>query len=269
MFFGRRLRELRRHRGFSLSEFARRTGFSASYLSAVERGLARPNAFFVSRAADVLCVSPAYLESGSEDVLDGDGVRQLRESRGLSIAELAEISGIPAETIRRVESGEFLPGEEEVERLSEALNYPLEPPAKSSGELVYASLGRRIRRFRCRQGLSVSEIARRVGVSPGLISQIESGRTIPLLKTLESIARCLNVPLANLLTEEKDIQKTLVSLDKNTREAIADPKVQVLLKALSDCDAREFWFILEFINFFHRQAPGENTGSHSTFEKSW
>lgn len=264
MFLGRQLRELRRQQGISLSEFARLTGFSASYLSAVERGLIKPNPFFISRAADVLCVSPSYLEAVAKDVLDGDGVRELRESRGLSISELAEISGIPAETIRRMESGEVLPGEEEVEKLSEALNYPLEPPVDSLGGFVNASLGGRIRRLRRQKGLSVSEIARRVGVSPGLISQVETGRTIPLLKTLEAIAKCLNVSLASLLTEEKDVQNVLVNLDENTREVIVDPKVQVLLGALRDCDAREFWFVLEFINFFHRQTSYEHPDDHST-----
>lgn len=253
MLFGRRLREIRRQQGISLSEFARLTGFSASYASAVERGLKKPTPSFICRAGGVLKVSTAYLESLAEDAPEWEQVRELRENRGLSVADLAEISGVPAETIKRIEAGQVLPTAEEIKKLAEALNYPLELPLAANKGFSPVSLGWQIRKTRCEQGLSVTEFAEKAGVSPGLISQIEGGYTVPLLETLEAIARCLNVSLASLLTEENNVDSVLAGLDEETRRALGDPKVQALLCALRDCDAREFWFVLEFIAFFIRQ----------------
>lgn len=54
-------------------------------------------------------------------------------------------------------------------------------------------IGRKIRDIRKGKNLYASEIARRAGVSNGLMSRIENGRTIPSLPVLLSIIKALEV----------------------------------------------------------------------------
>jgi transcriptional regulator with XRE-family HTH domain len=57
-----------------------------------------------------------------------------------------------------------------------------------------------IKQLRERKGWSQSELARRAGISQGVLSDIESGRTKnPRSDTLAAIARALKVPIEKLL----------------------------------------------------------------------
>jgi transcriptional regulator with XRE-family HTH domain len=56
-------------------------------------------------------------------------------------------------------------------------------------------IGARVASFRARRGRKVSELAREVGVSPSLISQIERGQSRPSVSTLFALAEALEVPV--------------------------------------------------------------------------
>jgi transcriptional regulator with XRE-family HTH domain len=56
-------------------------------------------------------------------------------------------------------------------------------------------IGARVASFRARRGRKVSELARQVGVSPSLISQIERGQSRPSVSTLFALAEALEVPV--------------------------------------------------------------------------
>jgi transcriptional regulator with XRE-family HTH domain/quercetin dioxygenase-like cupin family protein len=56
-------------------------------------------------------------------------------------------------------------------------------------------VGERIREERMRRGLSVRGLARNVGVSASLISQIETGRSRPSVSTLYAITKALDISL--------------------------------------------------------------------------
>lgn len=60
-------------------------------------------------------------------------------------------------------------------------------------------LGARVRTARMARGLSVRGVARSLGVSPSLISQIENGRTQPSVSTLYALAAHLKVSVDILL----------------------------------------------------------------------
>ncbi|MBX6169035.1 MAG: helix-turn-helix transcriptional regulator, partial [Thermobispora bispora] len=62
-------------------------------------------------------------------------------------------------------------------------------------------IGRAIRRARRDRGISLRELARLVGVSPGTISAIENGKTGITIARLSRIASALGVPPAALLEE--------------------------------------------------------------------
>lgn len=60
-------------------------------------------------------------------------------------------------------------------------------------------VGETLKAVRGEQGLSQGELARRAGLSPQYISDVEKGRARPSLKALEKIAAALGVPVARLL----------------------------------------------------------------------
>lgn len=62
-----------------------------------------------------------------------------------------------------------------------------------------AALGLEIHTERQRQGLSVSALSKRSGVSFGLISQLERGLGNPSFLSLQKLAETLGLPLARLL----------------------------------------------------------------------
>src|SRR5436853_5033068 len=61
-------------------------------------------------------------------------------------------------------------------------------------------LGERLRRERDRLGLSLRELARRLDVSPSLVSQIETGKIQPSVRTLYAIVSELGVSLDDLFS---------------------------------------------------------------------
>ncbi len=60
-------------------------------------------------------------------------------------------------------------------------------------------LGARLRAERLRQGMSLRELARRLGVSPSALSQIETGKAQPSVSKLFDIVNLLNTSLDGLL----------------------------------------------------------------------
>jgi DNA-binding XRE family transcriptional regulator/quercetin dioxygenase-like cupin family protein len=56
-------------------------------------------------------------------------------------------------------------------------------------------IGRRLAAYRGQRGMRVAELAREIGVTPSLISQIERGLSRPSVSTLFAIAQALDVPV--------------------------------------------------------------------------
>ena len=66
--------------------------------------------------------------------------------------------------------------------------------AQAGGDLA-GDIGRRLAAHRGQRGMRVAELAREVGVTPSLISQIERGLSRPSVSTLFAIAQALDVPV--------------------------------------------------------------------------
>jgi len=72
---------------------------------------------------------------------------------------------------------------------------------------MHSDLGSRLRKLRKELGFSVTELAKEVGVTRGLISQVENGRANPSLTTLRRIAEVLCIPLFYLfISGDKDLR---------------------------------------------------------------
>ena len=62
----------------------------------------------------------------------------------------------------------------------------------AAGDLA-GDIGRRLAAYRAERGLRVAELAREIGVTPSLISQIERGQSRPSVSTLFALAQALDV----------------------------------------------------------------------------
>ncbi|MCL6442633.1 MAG: helix-turn-helix domain-containing protein [Alicyclobacillus sp.] len=109
------------------------------------------------------------------------------------------------------------------------------------------ALGRKLRAERERKGFGLRELARRIGVSGSLISQIESGKTKPSVSTLYAMVTELGISVESLFSEDGQAEDRAAPLQPSTglgvlREsgapwpaspaAVSDP-VQVPSAALS------------------------------------
>ena len=77
---------------------------------------------------------------------------------------------------------------------------------ESREKVLEVAIGREIRSFRKSQGITVSELSDKTGLSIGMLSKIENGNTSPSLTTLQLLANALNVSLTaffRLFEEER------------------------------------------------------------------
>lgn len=102
-----------------------------------------------------------------------------------------------------------------------ALPEPTEPPAPDA-------VGQRLRARRLERGISLRELARRVGVSASFISQVELGRASPSVGTLYSLVNELDVSIDDLLNGEPAVSATVVPRSEETRRASRDAFAHVL-----------------------------------------
>jgi transcriptional regulator with XRE-family HTH domain len=77
------------------------------------------------------------------------------------------------------------------------------PEGSRPAERDRSTLGERLRHARVQQGLSLRELARRLEVSPSLVSQIETAKIQPSVRTLYAIVTELGVSLDEMFAVEE------------------------------------------------------------------
>jgi len=80
---------------------------------------------------------------------------------------------------------------------------PQQAARRSARPPLEEDVGPRLRAYREQRGLSLRELARRLGVSPSAISQIETGKSRPSVSTLYSIVSELGMSLDELFGAPK------------------------------------------------------------------
>jgi transcriptional regulator with XRE-family HTH domain len=83
---------------------------------------------------------------------------------------------------------------------------PQRAPRRPARPPLEEDVGPRLRAHREQRGLSLRELARRLGVSPSAISQIETGKSRPSVSTLYSIVSELGMSLDELFGAQKPAQ---------------------------------------------------------------
>jgi transcriptional regulator with XRE-family HTH domain len=80
-------------------------------------------------------------------------------------------------------------------------------------EPEYVTIGDRLRQARLARGLSLRKLAQVLGVSPSLISQVETGRAKPSVNTLYALATELGISLDELLFVDAPPAATTPGID--------------------------------------------------------
>lgn len=86
-----------------------------------------------------------------------------------------------------------------------------EAPAAERGGRLENAIGRQVLVYRTQLGMTIANLARQSGLSPGMLSKIENGHTSPSLATLQAVAGALNVPVTALFRKfEQDREASFV-----------------------------------------------------------
>jgi len=80
----------------------------------------------------------------------------------------------------------------------EAMGQDPHAVGNAEGRLLEQAIGREVRRFREKLGLTISELAKSAGISAGMLSKIENGSTSPSLSSLQALSKALHVPVTAL-----------------------------------------------------------------------
>jgi transcriptional regulator with XRE-family HTH domain len=96
-------------------------------------------------------------------------------------------------------------------------------------------IGDKLKEIRETKKLSQGDIEKRTGLLRCYVSRVENGHTVPLVDTLEKMARALEVPMYRLFTDEAKVEKPDIPFSKaeSGRGTRLDSKVRPFAKALS------------------------------------
>jgi transcriptional regulator with XRE-family HTH domain len=108
-----------------------------------------------------------------------------------------------------------------------------EPSAGPPGRAVEASrVGNRLRAERERLGISLRELARRVGVSPSLVSQIELDRVNPSVSTLYALVTELGLTMSDVFEDAGPVDRVVRQL-RDDRGLAEQPETRPVLNLAS------------------------------------
>lgn len=82
------------------------------------------------------------------------------------------------------------------------------PHAATGADSKYLeeAIGREVKRFREKLGLTISELAKAASMSAGMLSKIENGATSPSLGSLQALSKALAVPFTSFFKSYEEIR---------------------------------------------------------------
>ena len=93
----------------------------------------------------------------------------------------------------------------------DAKRKPRPPGGTVDSSVPLSVIGTNLKRLRTRQGHSLERLAKHAGVSRAMLSQIETGRSVPTIILLLKVANALGVPLATLLSTPQSRRTTVLA----------------------------------------------------------
>ncbi len=78
--------------------------------------------------------------------------------------------------------------------------------ATNDTRFLEEAIGREVKRYREKLGLTISELAKAAEMSAGMLSKIENGATSPSLTSLQALASALQIPFTALFKSYEEIR---------------------------------------------------------------
>lgn len=103
-------------------------------------------------------------------------------------------------------------------------------PRTSHSQALLTTISTNLKRLRTRQGYSLERLARRSGVSRAMLSQIETGKSVPTISLLLKVADALGIPIANLLVTP--LSRAAVVLPKARARIVSASNGRFICRAL-------------------------------------
>lgn len=124
-----------------------------------------------------------------------------------------------------------------------------------TGELT-RWVGRVIGTERARLGLTVAELARRAGISSGLVSQLERGLGNPSMETIAGLARALEIPIGSFFAGAT-VEGSVVRRGERKRLVLGDGSLSYEM-LVPDLSGR--------LSMLSIQLPPHYTNEHAPFQ---
>ena len=107
---------------------------------------------------------------------------------------------------------------------------------------LYKSIGGIIRLKRNGRGLTLEQLAEKIGRDWSYLSQIERGMAVPSIETLTRLAEALNLPMSDLFKVHKPKESYKI-----------DPLMNKIVNAMRDRDSKEKKAVLNIIYHIYRR----------------
>lgn len=108
-------------------------------------------------------------------------------------------------------------------------------------------IGERIKRKREQQSLQLNDLAKRVGISPSALSQIERAKSFPSILTLKQIALCLKTTVGELIGEnEPVVNNPLFRKEENILICDNDTQAEMYLLSQHNANNQLDSFLMRF-----------------------
>ena len=78
--------------------------------------------------------------------------------------------------------------------------------ALSESRFLEEAIGREVKRYREKLGLTIAELAKSADMSAGMLSKIENGATSPSLSSLQALSKALQIPFTALFKTYEEIR---------------------------------------------------------------
>ncbi|NLB53910.1 MAG: helix-turn-helix transcriptional regulator [Syntrophomonadaceae bacterium] len=274
MLLGKQLQKWRQEKGISLEELARQLNTALSAVIDIEEGkeISADKLLQVARILDdepEVNTRKYYRRNGgttTESV--GSRLRFYREERGLSINELGRQAGLSAAHLSEIERSLATPSLKTLEKISQVLDVP-------TGSFLPAdldeTLGQKVRRLREAMGITQKELGEMLGVSYSMVTQIETDRTQPSLRTLNNLADIFGISSVYFLMDNEDDYYREQYNSNALKTALKRPsirKVIDLIAAWTDKELEGLVGIIEKLNTYRSPLDAQYHEVKEFLEKS-
>jgi transcriptional regulator with XRE-family HTH domain len=158
---------------------------------------------------------------------NGSKIRELREERGYSLAELAKKAGISLSYLSEIERHTKKPSLKTIEKLANTLNISKSMLLIEENTDAAITFGQKLRIARKNKGWLLDDFSKKTGLSISYLSELERGNVMPAIDTVRKLAKVLNVPVSSLLENSVSIGYKL----KKVREEQGFTQVELAEKA--------------------------------------